>query len=114
MAFDEEQSETGAGPHLVSVQGIKMEVLSINGEDNLHSVSGEQSLAISGGDLDEALKEITGVANKVTTSLRDAGPTKISVELGLGFEAKPGKLVGLIVDPKASCTFKIKLEWDNS
>lgn len=89
---------------LDGAQLLKLQVQ--NGGDDLQSVG-----ALPGVDLDVALHSVAEFARTATKALSRVAPDELEIEFGVGFEAKAGKLTGLIVDGKGECTLTVRLKW---
>lgn len=65
-------------------------------------------------DLEGALAEVVEVAALVRTKIESALPTKATVEFGVRFSAKTGKLSALVFEGKADASLTVILEWGGS
>lgn len=63
-------------------------------------------------DVRDALKSVAEIASLVRSQLDSAMPTKASVEFGLGFGIRAGKLASMLVDGKGEASLKVILEWE--
>lgn len=62
--------------------------------------------------LDETMNTIGEAATLLRQRLEPLMPTKATVEFGVSFEAKGGKLVALLFEGKAQAALTITLEWE--
>ncbi len=63
-------------------------------------------------DIAEALSSVTELASLIRSHLQPVMPTKATVEFGVSFSIKAGKLVSLMVDGKGDASLKVTLEWE--
>lgn len=63
-------------------------------------------------DFEGVSRTLEGVIEAVRGAVEKAGPSKVSVELGLELAVKSGTLVGLIVDGESSGSLTVTLEWE--
>ena len=62
--------------------------------------------------LEEALATIREAAALLRDKLEEIAPTKATVEFGVSFEAKAGKLVALLFEGKGTASLTVSLEWE--
>lgn len=62
--------------------------------------------------LEEALATIGEAAALLRQKLEQIGPTKATVEFGVSFEGKGGKLVALLFEGKGQASLTVTLEWE--
>ncbi len=67
---------------------------------------------LEGLDLGEALEGVGQLASLVRASLEPLMPTKASVEFGVSFSVKAGKLTSLLVDGQGDASLTVALEWE--
>lgn len=60
----------------------------------------------------DALAEVCEVASLVRAKIEPALPTRATVEFGVGFTVKAGKLAALVFDGKADASLIVTLEWE--
>jgi hypothetical protein len=63
--------------------------------------------------LDEALDRVGEIGTAVVAKLKEAKPTKATVELRLGFAVEAGKLTALWVNGKGDASLTVTLEWSD-
>ena len=62
--------------------------------------------------LEGALSTISEAAELLRHKLEGIAPTKATVEFGVSFEAKGGKLVALLFEGRGSASLTVSLEWE--
>lgn len=62
-------------------------------------------------DFKEVERTLEGLSEAVKSSLAKAAPERVTVELGLEFAVKSGRLTGLLVEGQGSASLKVTLEW---
>ena len=62
--------------------------------------------------LEEAMATIGEAASLVRQKLEPLRPTKATVEFGVSFEGKAGKLVALLFEGKGAASLTVTLEWE--
>src|SRR5579862_7063446 len=75
------------------------------------SDDGMTSVGLRDFELDKALEVIGEIGSAVIRKLKDARPTKATVELRMGFSVESGKLTALWVGGHAESAMTITLEW---
>jgi hypothetical protein len=75
------------------------------------SGDGMTSVGLRDLDLDKALDAIGEIGSAVIGKLKQARPSKATVELRLGFSVESGKLTALWVGGRAESSMTITLEW---
>jgi hypothetical protein len=61
----------------------------------------------------EQINDLLGdIANRFGSTLRRAGPSKATIELGVQFGYENGKLIALIGGASIKATLKIGIEWE--
>lgn len=64
---------------------------------------------------EDVTNKIKKMSKKIYTTLNDINnPNKITVEFGIDFDIKGGKIISILSDVSGSTNFKIKIEWDNN
>ena len=86
-----------------TVDGVLIEVTVIDPE---------QDVAFEALDLDGLVAAVKGVASSFATALREAGPSKATIELGVTAGLDAGRLVAILGKASASSTLKLTLEWE--
>lgn len=62
----------------------------------------------------KALDSIKSICNKIQESFDDINnPSKISIELDIGFAVKAGQILAVVLNGETSSSLKITLEWEN-
>lgn len=62
--------------------------------------------------LEEALATVREAAALLRDKLEEIAPTKATVEFGVSFEGKAGKLVALLFEGKGEASLTVTLEWE--
>jgi hypothetical protein len=74
---------------------------------------GMTSVGLRDLDLDRALDAVGEIGTAVITRLKEARPTKATVELRLGFAVEAGKLTALWVGGRSEAAMTVTLEWSH-
>ena len=112
MNGSEGNTATGAGKTMTVVTAllpsgapVRVEVAAPESGDGMTSV-GLRDL-----DLDKALDVVGEIGSVVVEKLKEAKPTRATVELKLGFALEAGKLTALWVGGKGEASLTVTLEW---
>lgn len=65
-------------------------------------------------DLSTVLDSVGEIGSLVVSKLKQAGPSKATAELRLGFAVESGRLTALWVGGKGEASLTVTLEWDGS
>lgn len=103
---EEEGKETAVDPVLPSGAPVRVRVAQGAG-DGMGSVGLVEAAA-----LEEAMATIGEAAALVRHKLEAIAPTKATVEFGVSFEGKAGKLVTLLFEGKGEASLTVTLEWE--
>jgi len=87
---------------------IMVEVSGAASGDGVASV-GLRDLQIGG-----ALDTVGELGSLIVDKLKEAKPTRATVELNIGFAVEAGKLTSLIVNGRADASLTVTLEWSKS
>ncbi len=82
--------------------------------DNV-DVAVEREVAAKGGverQFAEALPAVRSVCRDLETLISELGPTKATVEFGVGFKVETSGLAVVIAKGNVAANFGIKLEWE--
>jgi hypothetical protein len=88
--------------------GVAVKVEAVMGRD---SSDGITSVGLKDLDLSAALDSVGEIGSLVVSKLRQAKPSKTTVELKLGFAIESGKLTALWVGGKGEASLTVTLEW---
>ncbi|MFF0366442.1 CU044_2847 family protein [Micromonospora sp. NPDC005087] len=76
--------------------------------------SDEMEVASRPASLDDALAGLSAFAARVGEGLRDAGVTRLTVEVSCEFAIDSGKFIAIVGKASAKSGVKVGLEWDRS
>jgi Trypsin-co-occurring domain 1 len=88
--------------------GVSIKVEAVAGRD---SSDGLASAGLKDLDLSAALDSVGEIGSLVVAKLKQAKPSKTTVELRLGFAVESGKLTALWVGGKGEASLTVTLEW---
>lgn len=88
--------------------GVAIKVEAVTGRD---SNDGMTNVGLKDLDLSTALDSVGEIGSLVVAKLRQAKPSKTTVELKLGFAVESGKLTALWVGGKGEASLTVTLEW---
>lgn len=88
---------------------VQIRVVAGEGSDDMSSVG-----LLDKVDLRDALDAVGEAAGLVYDKLEHLTPSKATVEFGVSFGVKGGKLTALLFDGKADASLTITLEWDRA
>jgi hypothetical protein len=74
---------------------------------------GEAEVSFGGvADFSRVTDGIRAVAKDVSDALRDAGPTKLSVEMGFEVKLEAGGLIALLARGGGTASITVSMEWE--
>lgn len=77
------------------------------GDDGIGSVG-----LVDAASLEEAVATVAEVATLVRDRLDAIAPSRATVEFGVSFEGRAGKLIALVFEGKAQASLTVTLEWE--
>lgn len=93
---------------------IYMTLVMLDGETENTYESEEENVGIRETlNFESATSTIRSFAKQLSESLKDAAPTKMSVEFGFNFGIdSSNKIISMLVDAKVNSSVKVVLEWE--
>lgn len=110
MPFKGRIMDRGVGGRVVTARlpsGVPVRVMLAEPEPS----DGMTSVGLRDLDLDRALEAVGEIGTAVIAKLKEAQPSKATVELRLGFALEAGKLTALWVGGHGEAAMTVTLEW---